>query len=401
MGDQKKLITICQSGGEFVKNKDGSLSYINGEDAHAVDIDNETKFDDFKLELAGMWNYSPETVTIKYILAGHGKTLITIFNDRDLKRMVKFHENSTTADVFVIHQDVCNMPAASSTTISEAVVPVDDTPVDGISAEPDPVFHVPFESISPNQPPAIAVTAAKHHRAVERENTVTGVDQMFRNVYQIIDTLPNCSKKKWGRVEGGAARRRSTALILMKQNDYVGARKKLIEARTAYPGLDYIDELIKVCDIVCAAEDQLQGSGIDWYSVLQTNKTASESDIEFQYTELIRTLEPIKNKFPEIQSSLGLIEKAYNVLSDKEKRYEFDWKRAGSLGPSGSVKPLDVAHSDTVNMNREATSQCASGNKRVVSISSDKSNPMCNSLEQPLKKVRSLGGDDCEIVAET
>ncbi|KAI3873946.1 hypothetical protein MKW98_001595, partial [Papaver atlanticum] len=390
MGDKKKLITICQSGGEFVKNKDGSLSYINGGDAHAIDIDNETKFDDFKLELAGLWNYSPETVTIKYILAGHGKTLIKISNDRDLKRMIKFHEKSTTVDVFVIHHDVSDMPAASRITISEAVVPIDDTPVDGISVEPDPVFHVPSESISPNQPPAIAVTAAKHHRAVERENAVTGVDQGFRNVYQVSETLPKCSKKKWGRVEGGAARRRSTALTLMKHNDYVGARKKLLDARTAYPGLEYIDELIKVCDIVCAAEVQLQRSGIDWYAVLQTNKTASDSDIEFQYTELIRTLEPIKNKFPEIQSSLGIIEKAYSVLSDKEKRYEFDWKRAGSLGPSGSVKPLDVAHSDTVNINREATSQSASGNKRVVSMGSDKSNLICNSLEQPTKKGRSL-----------
>ncbi|MCL7028160.1 hypothetical protein MKW94_026774 [Papaver nudicaule] len=200
MGD-KKLITICQTGGEFMTNKDGSLSY-NGGDAHAIDIDNETRFEDYLLELAGMWNYSPETMTMKYILPGHGKTLITVSNDKDLKRMISFHENSTTADVFVItrdviHHDVSNMPASRSsrTTISEAVVPIDDTPVDGIiinSAEPDPVFEAPLQSISPNQPPAIAMTAAsaaKHHRAVEWENTITGVDQRFTNVHEFREAL--------------------------------------------------------------------------------------------------------------------------------------------------------------------------------------------------------------------
>ncbi|KAI3893091.1 hypothetical protein MKX03_035881, partial [Papaver bracteatum] len=88
----------------------------------------------------------------------------------------------------------------------------------------------------------------------------------------------------------------------MKYNDYDGAKKKLIEAQTSYPGLEFVDELIKLCDIACTAESQ--GSGIDWYSVLGIMKTANVSDIEFKYTELMRTLEPVKNKFPEIQSAL-------------------------------------------------------------------------------------------------
>ncbi|MCL7050461.1 hypothetical protein MKW94_003904 [Papaver nudicaule] len=195
-----------------------------------------------------------------------------------------------------------------------------------------------------------------------------------------------------------AAIRRSVALILMKRNDYVSARNKLLDARRSYPELEYLDELIKVCDMVCTAES---ASGIDWYSVLQTNKTASEADIEFKYTELMRTLEPAKNKFPEIESALGIIEKAYGVFLKREKRCENKYRRATSLDPSASLRPLDAAQSETVNRKRKTASQSSSGSKRIVNKGSDKSNPICNSHEQPLKRVRSLCGDEWKVTAES
>ncbi|KAI3929427.1 hypothetical protein MKW92_010454 [Papaver armeniacum] len=196
-----------------------------------------------------------------------------------------------------------------------------------------------------------------------------------------------------GRAEMEAAVRRSVALILMKHNGYVAARNKLIEARTSYPGLEYVDELIKVCDIVCAAESQ--GSGMDWYSVLEIDKTADESEIEIKYAELMSTLEPVKNKFPDIQSALGLVEKAYSAFTDREKRSESDLREDASLSPCGSAKLLDAAHSEASNVNEGATSQSSSGTKRIVR------DEKCNSGEQPPKRVRSLGGDDFEVVAET
>lgn len=95
-----KLILICQSLGEFVTNNDGTLSY-NGGEAHAVDITPETLFDDLKLKLAEMWNLEYESLSIKYFLPGNRRTLITMANDKDLKRMYDFHASSVTADVFI------------------------------------------------------------------------------------------------------------------------------------------------------------------------------------------------------------------------------------------------------------------------------------------------------------
>lgn len=95
-----KLILICQSFGEFSTNDDGTLSYAGGE-AHAVDITRETLFNDLKLKLAEMWNLDYDSLSIKYFLPGNRRTLITLANDKDLKRMYDFQGNSVTADVFI------------------------------------------------------------------------------------------------------------------------------------------------------------------------------------------------------------------------------------------------------------------------------------------------------------
>ncbi|WCJ29975.1 hypothetical protein M5689_011567 [Euphorbia peplus] len=100
---KKKLILICQFGGEFETSADGSLSY-NGGDANAVDINHETMFDGLKLKLAEMFDLELKSLSMKYFLPGNRRTLITLANDKDLKRMFDFHNDSITADVFLAGQ---------------------------------------------------------------------------------------------------------------------------------------------------------------------------------------------------------------------------------------------------------------------------------------------------------
>lgn len=88
-------------------NDDGSLSYI-GEEAHALNINRETFFDDLKLKLAEIWNLEYQSLSIKYFLPGNRKTLITLATDKDLKRMIAFHGDSVTADVFVMGREGFN-----------------------------------------------------------------------------------------------------------------------------------------------------------------------------------------------------------------------------------------------------------------------------------------------------
>lgn len=114
--DRKRLITICQFGGVFETSNDGTVSYHGGE-AHAIDVDCETRFEDFKSEIAEMLSCSSGSVSIKYFLPGNRTTLITISNDKDFKRMISFSENSSMLDVFVnaeeiVARDVSVMPGS-------------------------------------------------------------------------------------------------------------------------------------------------------------------------------------------------------------------------------------------------------------------------------------------------
>ncbi|XP_059444567.1 uncharacterized protein LOC132176385 [Corylus avellana] len=192
----KKIIAICQSGGEFVTNKDGSLSYTGGE-AFAIDIDEQTQLNDFKSEIAEMFDFCIDTMIIKYFLPGNKKTLITISKDKDLQRMVNFLGDSVTVDVFIMSEEaaarnVSNMPGSRSsrTTVSEAVVPV-VTPIDIQVDTANANNHTDMEIANET---ALVYPAGsnddRHRKAAQQwENTITGVDQRFNSFSEFREAL--------------------------------------------------------------------------------------------------------------------------------------------------------------------------------------------------------------------
>ncbi|XP_058102762.1 uncharacterized protein LOC131246543 isoform X1 [Magnolia sinica] len=96
-----KTVAICQVGGEFVTNNDGSMSYTGGE-AYAIPVVPNMKFDGFKSEIAEMCNRDPSTLLIKYFLPSNRRIPITVSNDKHMQCMIDFHEDSATIDVFVL-----------------------------------------------------------------------------------------------------------------------------------------------------------------------------------------------------------------------------------------------------------------------------------------------------------
>ncbi|KAL3505546.1 hypothetical protein ACH5RR_030928 [Cinchona calisaya] len=186
----KKIIAICQSGGEFATNKeDGSLYYSGGE-AYALDLDQQTHLKNFKHELSETFQFAVDGMTIKYFLPGNKKTLITISKDKDLKRMFNFFKDSDQVEVFIIAEEavarnVSNMPASRSsrTTVSEAVVP-HDGPQDLIHA------HDAIDMEEPIDTTPLDVYDEKHRRAaIQWENTITGVDQRFNSFPEFREAL--------------------------------------------------------------------------------------------------------------------------------------------------------------------------------------------------------------------
>ncbi|KAG6773032.1 hypothetical protein POTOM_020284 [Populus tomentosa] len=213
-----KIIAICQLGGDFETDKDGTLSYTGG-DAHAIDIDDKIKFNDFKLEVAEMFSCNVNTMSLKYFLPGNKKTLITISNDKDLNRMIKFHGDSFTVDIYVILEDnflpgVSNLPASKSsrTTLSEEEPPIDaplavlediTQPDNSLSAPLDldviddtnnADVHIEDPQIDPLEiSPILRLLASndeKHAKGAQQwQNTITGVGQRFRSVHEFRESL--------------------------------------------------------------------------------------------------------------------------------------------------------------------------------------------------------------------
>ncbi|XP_031406488.1 uncharacterized protein LOC116215062 isoform X2 [Punica granatum] len=215
----KKIIAICQSGGQFETDKDGFLSYRGG-DAHAIDIDEGMQFTDFKTEVAEMFNFSISSMSMRYFLPGNKKTLITISNDKDLQRMIKFLGNSDTVDVYVTMEEVAalevsNMPASRSsrTTVSEAVVSVDAASLDVIvdTTNPDMSLVAPLDvmddtghveahmddipvDISPilsaMNGSTLASSSEKHAKGAQQwQSAITGEGQRFSSVGEFREAL--------------------------------------------------------------------------------------------------------------------------------------------------------------------------------------------------------------------
>ncbi|XP_018441735.1 uncharacterized protein LOC130507350 [Raphanus sativus] len=213
----KRVIAICMSGGQFLTEKSGALTYRGGE-AHAIDVDENTNFKDFISEIGEMFNCGDarNTVCLKYFLPDNKKTLISISNDKDLKRMIKFHENSNTADVYLIPEEEEAPPEASRssrTTLSEAI-PLDDMIDDDTTGHEDLPLSL---SVSVSAPPPVVtidqvmIQAAEDSQIVitpsildvqnqtgdiltkartqQWQNTITGLGQRFKNVGEFREAL--------------------------------------------------------------------------------------------------------------------------------------------------------------------------------------------------------------------
>ncbi|XP_010241617.1 PREDICTED: uncharacterized protein LOC104586161 isoform X1 [Nelumbo nucifera] len=161
---REKLILICQSGGEFVSNNDGSLQYSGGE-AHAVDVNRGTRFDDLKSEIAELWNCDIKKMSIKYFLPSNKHTLITVSNDKDLQRLIDFYGNSVTADVYIVtresvSQDVLDMNGSrtNQTVVAESANRISSTPA--INFPATPAAASPVVNASPSFTASLAAAAA-------------------------------------------------------------------------------------------------------------------------------------------------------------------------------------------------------------------------------------------------
>ncbi|THG08117.1 hypothetical protein TEA_021308 [Camellia sinensis var. sinensis] len=232
-----KLILICQSGGEFLKDDDGSLKYAGGE-AQAVNVNCETLFDALKLKLAEMCNLEYKTVSIKYFLPGNTRTLITLSNDKDLKRMLDFHGDSVIADVFVMGTEGFNGDTLNIFTNRETGIKVAES-VNCVVAPKAAVTTSPVDASGPVGTSAACVatrrTKARKKATPAFTDSVTGVDATERRRPTKATTTSNTPHDD---SDNSSAPLYSPANVAAKSNDHnlieeAGHNKDSCEAKEA------------------------------------------------------------------------------------------------------------------------------------------------------------------------
>lgn len=85
---------------------------------------------------------------------------------------------------------------------------------------------------------------------------------------------------------------------------------------------------------------------LDYYAILQVNRNATLDEIERAYERLSRTYDPEKSRKPRAAQRLAEVQEAFEVLSDRERRREYDRDlRKGEREVAGSALPSDVLSS--------------------------------------------------------
>ncbi|KAI4369418.1 hypothetical protein MLD38_017858 [Melastoma candidum] len=138
-----------------------------------------------------------------------------------------------------------------------------------------------------------------------------------------------------------ALRAKQIAETRMQRDDFSGALRIAQKALRLFPELENMSQLMAVCEVHCSAQKKAFGTEVDWYAVLQVEKTADDITLKKQFRKLALLLHPDKNKLPGAEAAFKFIGEANRKLSDREARNLYDKKYRNSVvsRPSHSQKP--------------------------------------------------------------
>ena len=81
----------------------------------------------------------------------------------------------------------------------------------------------------------------------------------------------------------------------------------------------------------------------DYYSILGVNENSSQDEIKKSFRKLSMKWHPDKNQNnPEAEEKFKCISQAYDILSDKDKKKEYDLSKKFGLNGDGNINPDDI-----------------------------------------------------------
>ncbi|KAJ7964705.1 DnaJ domain containing protein [Quillaja saponaria] len=127
--------------------------------------------------------------------------------------------------------------------------------------------------------------------------------------------------------------------------DFAGAKNYALKAKTLYPGLEGISQMVATFEVYIASEVKCNGEA-DYYSILGLKPSADKETVKKQYKKMAVLLHPDKNKCVGADGAFKLVSEAWTLLSDGAKRKSHDIKRK-TQNPAGfnqtNLSPVHAA----------------------------------------------------------
>ncbi|RDX89897.1 hypothetical protein CR513_28312, partial [Mucuna pruriens] len=112
---------------------------------------------------------------------------------------------------------------------------------------------------------------------------------------------------------------------LLQSRDLSGSKDFAILAQEAELLLEGSDQILAIVDVLLAAEKPINNDHLDWYAILQLDRTCQDLDlIRKQYRRLGLLLHPDKNPFSLADHAFKLVADAWAVLSDPVQKALYD-----------------------------------------------------------------------------
>ena len=124
--------------------------------------------------------------------------------------------------------------------------------------------------------------------------------------------------------EQEALRLKSLAETKFKSSNLKSALKYAKRAERLAPNLDGLSEMVTSFQILREASNS--SATPDWYKILQVEPFAHMNTIRKQYKKLALILHPDKNPYAGSEEAFKLVGEAFQLLSDKIRRQEYDMK---------------------------------------------------------------------------
>ncbi|KAJ6956130.1 hypothetical protein NC652_007282 [Populus alba x Populus x berolinensis] len=140
-----------------------------------------------------------------------------------------------------------------------------------------------------------------------------------------------------------AVRAKEFAEKRFAERDFAGAKNYALKAKTLFPGLEGISQMVATFEVYVASQAKCNGE-VDYFSILGLKPPADKDAVKKQYRKMAVLLHPDKNKTVGADGAFKLVSEAWTMLSDSLKKNSYNVKRNKQMASCAVQTNLSSVH---------------------------------------------------------